>query len=222
MGSMAETKTILDTEHANSKSLPMQLTLAGRASPGFDPSFRAARRLDLGRGAWLDHAPEFLTGHERVFEELRASARWRRASRTMFDRVVEIPRMTAALPPSGPFRPLLDDVIEALSARYGRAMTSVTLALYRHGRDSVAWHGDRLGRQGTHALVATLSLGAPRRFLMRPTGGGPSRSFQLGWGDLMVMGGDCQRTWEHCVPKTHGPADPRISVMFRNVHEDPG
>ena len=69
--------------------------------------------------------------------------------------------------------------------------------------------------------VATLSLGGPRRFLMRPKGGGPSRSFRLGWGDLMVMGGAAQRTWEHCVPKPRGPANPRISVMFRNFVDDP-
>ena len=199
----------------------MQLTLTGRISPAFDPSLRGARRIDLGREAWLDHAPEFLSGHELVFDELRAAARWRVGTRTMYDRVVEVPRMTAALPPAGVFRPLLDDLAAALSARYGHAMTSVSLALYRDGDDSVAWHGDRHGRSMPQAMVATLSLGGPRRFLMRPKGGGPSRSFRLGWGDLMVMGGAAQRTWEHCVPKPRGPANPRISVMFRNFVDDP-
>jgi alkylated DNA repair dioxygenase AlkB len=57
-------------------------------------------------------------------------------------------------------------------------------------------------------------VGEPRRFLLKPKAGGPSLSFDLGWGDLFVMGGTCQQTWLHAVPKrTH--ADPRISIMLR-------
>ena len=62
--------------------------------------------------------------------------------------------------------------------------------------------------------MAIVSLGAPRRFLLRPAGGGTSRAFDLGWGDLLVMGGTCQRTWEHAVPKM-ASAKPRMSVQFR-------
>jgi alkylated DNA repair dioxygenase AlkB len=66
------------------------------------------------------------------------------------------------------------------------------------------------------ALVATVSVGAPRRFLLRPNTGGTSLSFSLGRGDLLVMGGSCQRTWQHAVPKSRRVGDePRIAIMFR-------
>jgi alkylated DNA repair dioxygenase AlkB len=81
----------------------------------------------------------------------------------------------------------------------------------------VAWHGDTIGRGRTEdTMVAILSLGTPRPLLLRPRGGGvrPLR-FEVGHGDLLVMGGSCQRTWEHAVPKTSQPVGPRISVQFR-------
>ncbi|MDQ2797291.1 MAG: alpha-ketoglutarate-dependent dioxygenase AlkB, partial [Actinomycetota bacterium] len=90
------------------------------------------------------------------------------------------------------------------------------LCLYRDGRDSVAWHGDRIGRGSTHdTMVAIIILGAPRALALRPAGGGTSRRYELGHGDLVVMGGSCQRTWEHAVPKTARTVGPRISVQFR-------
>jgi alkylated DNA repair dioxygenase AlkB len=106
----------------------------------------------------------------------------------------------------------------ALDARYGTSFERLGLALYRDGEDSVAWHGDRIARRMPEALVATVSLGAPRRFLVRPTGGGASHAWKLGWGDLLVMGGSAQRTHQHCIPKV-AHAEPRITVMFRPVWE---
>src|ERR1700722_8413756 len=92
------------------------------------------------------------------------------------------------------------------------------ICLYRTGDDSVAWHGDTIGRRShDETLVAIVSLGAPRRLLLRPKGGGRGHRFSLGHGDLLVMGGTCQRTWEHSVPKTARPAGPRISVQFRSA-----
>jgi alkylated DNA repair dioxygenase AlkB len=80
----------------------------------------------------------------------------------------------------------------------------------------VAWHGDRYGRGSREdTMVAILSLGAPRAFGLRPRGGGASLRYEIGHGDLLVMGGSCQRTWEHAVPKTAQPVGPRISVQFR-------
>src|SRR5262249_55236959 len=120
----------------------------------------------------------------------------------------------AILPEDGPGHPLLQALAAALSARYQRTLGEISLAAYRDGRDSVAFHGDRMGRQSHDTVVAIVSLGAPRRFLLRPSGGGASRAFDLGWGDLLVMGGTCQRTWEHGVPKV-ATARPRMSVQFR-------
>jgi alkylated DNA repair dioxygenase AlkB len=87
--------------------------------------------------------------------------------------------------------------------------------LYRNGRDSVAWHRDKLPQSLVDPIVALVSLGEPRRFLLRPRGGGRSHRFQLGAGDLLVTGGRTQRDWEHTVPKV-AAAGPRISVAFRH------
>ncbi len=110
---------------------------------------------------------------------------------------------------------------QALTAHYraelGEPFRTAGLCLYRDGRDSVAWHGDTIGRgRREDTMVAILSLGAPRALLLRSRRrGSPSRRYELGHGDLLVMGGSCQRTWEHAVPKTAQAVGPRISVQFR-------
>lgn len=192
-----------------------QVALFGREPPAFDASFSSLRRYDLDEESWIEHGSGFLRGHEALFEHLASSTSWRRESMPMYERVVDVPRLLARLPGDGPGHPIIDALRDALSGRYGIELCSVTMALYRDGDDSVAWHGDRVARELPQAHVVTLSLGSPRKFLMRPKeGGGRTLSFTLGWGDLMVMGGACQRTWQHCVPKAKR-ADPRLVVMFR-------
>jgi alkylated DNA repair dioxygenase AlkB len=195
-------------------SMTEQPTLFGHGEPGFDGSFPGLRRIPLGRGAWVDHLPAWVRGHEALFEALWSETRWRMERRPMYERVVDVPRLLATLPEDGPGHPLLGALAAALSARYGLRLSEISLAGYRDGRDSVAFHGDRMGRRSRDTVVALVSLGAPRRFLLRPAGGGASLAFDLGWGDLLVMGGSCQRTWEHAVPKMAN-ARPRISAQFR-------
>jgi len=140
----------------------------------------------------------------------------------MYEHEVDVPRLTAQAPAGGPLFALLRELSGALSERYRCALgiraeglsQGVALAQYRDGKDSVAFHGDRVGRDAAESIVATVSVGAPRRFLMKPNAGGPSHSWALGWGDLFVMGGTCQRTWQHAVPKC-ARAQPRISIIFR-------
>jgi alkylated DNA repair dioxygenase AlkB len=95
------------------------------------------------------------------------------------------------------------------------AFRSIGCNLYRDGTDSVAWHGDTVRKTMPEPIVAIVSLGQPRRFLLRPRGGGASIRYELGTGDLLVMGGTCQHTWEHSVPKARS-AGPRLSVTFRH------
>ena len=132
----------------------------------------------------------------------------------MYDRMLEVPRLYAIVPDDGPGHPLLSEMRQLLSVRYRQAFERISLSLYRDGRDSVAWHGDRVARNMPEAIVATVSVGAPRRFLLRPKGGGQSIALSLGHGDLVIMGGSCQRTWQHAVPKV-SQAPPRIAIMFR-------
>lgn len=194
----------------------LQPTLLGNEGPSFDPAFGALTRRDLGDESWIDHAQGFLAGHQPVFATLHDDTRWHGHRRVMYDRLVDVPRLTASIPRDGPGHPVIREIADALGERYGVTFDLVALALYRDGRDSVAWHRDKCrSERRSQALVATLSLGDSRRFLVRPHGGGPSVSFSAGWGDLLVMGGACQLYREHCVPKAR-QAGPRISVMFRS------
>jgi alkylated DNA repair dioxygenase AlkB len=196
-----------------------QGSLFGLGEPRLDPTLQGLRRLTLGAGAWVDHLPGWLEGHDVLFQALRQTTRWEHQRRRMYEQIVDVPRLVATLPDDGPGHPVLLHAADVLSRRYGLALNRLSLAYYRDGRDSVAWHGDRLGRLVDDTVVAILSLGQPRRFLLRPAAGGASRAFDLGWGDLLVMGGTCQRTWQHAVPKM-ALAGPRMSVQFRPDVDD--
>jgi alkylated DNA repair dioxygenase AlkB len=192
----------------------VQKSLLGRDEPTLDERLPTIARRELSDGAWFDYMRGFVCGHETVFDVLARTTTWRQVREQMYDRDVDVPRLVASLPDDGPGHPLIPRIQACLLQRYGEPFTRVSLALYRDGRDSVAWHGDTVAREMDAALVATVSLGEPRRFLLRPTGGGVSVGFALGWGDLLVMGGSAQRTWQHAVPKV-AHADPRLAVMFR-------
>jgi len=200
----------------------MQCALFGSGDPSFDAGLRGIRRVTLSEGAWFEHQPSWLDGHQRVFQQLVQSIDWQSQRRMMYEREVDVPRLLARAPSEGPLAELLRAVAGTLGSRYGRPFPNISLAYYRDGKDSVAFHGDKLGRLVDDAIVATLSVGEPRRFLLKPNLEGrpgsasasSSLSFDLGWGDLFVMGGTCQRTWQHAIPK-RAHADPRISIMFR-------
>ncbi|MEU9417309.1 alpha-ketoglutarate-dependent dioxygenase AlkB [Streptomyces sp. NPDC051000] len=180
------------------------------------------RRTELGAGAWVDHLPGWLSGSDALFERLAADVPWRAERRRMYERDVDVPRLLAfyraddALP-----HPALTDARTALTAHYaaelGEPFVTAGLCLYRDGRDSVAWHGDRSGRSATEdTMVAIVSVGDPRDLAFRPRDGGPTLlRLPLGHGDLVVMGGSCQRTMEHAVPKSTRAVGPRVSVQFR-------
>jgi alkylated DNA repair dioxygenase AlkB len=191
------------------------------AEPAVGELGSSVRRTALGRGAWLDRRPGWLAGADVLFERLAGVVPWRGERRQMYDRVVDVPRLLCfygeddALPD-----PVLDAARHALNEHYradlAEEFVTAGLCLYRDGRDSVAWHGDTIGRGRTEdTMVAIVSLGTPRPLLLRPRGGGPAGRHDAGHGDLLVMGGSCQRTWEHAVPKTARPVGPRISVQFR-------
>lgn len=178
-------------------------------------------RHHLTAGAWVDVARGWLGDADSVFATMVETVPWRAERRRMYDRVVDVPRLvhTYMIGEELP-HPALTAAREALSAHYlpelGEPFRTAGCCYYRDGRDSVAWHGDTIGRGGTEdTMVAILSLGAPRTLLLRPRTGGASRRHELGHGDLLVMGGSCQRTWEHAVPKSTKVLGPRISVQFR-------
>ncbi|MBF4161558.1 alpha-ketoglutarate-dependent dioxygenase AlkB [Nocardioides acrostichi] len=183
-------------------------------------SLADAQRTPLSHGAWVDLAHSWLPEPDTVFETLAREVPWRAERRQMYDRLVDVPRLvhTYMIGEELP-HPSLGEAREALSAHYqselGEPFRTAGCCYYRDGRDSVAWHGDTIGRGSTHdTMVAIVSVGDPRRLLLRPRGGGDSVAVEMGHGDLLVMGGSCQRTWEHAVPKV-AHSGPRISVQFR-------
>lgn len=194
----------------------MQARLFGAASgPAFDAAFRRARRVELSATAWYEHVPGWMSGDDLLFDQLAATIRWTESERVMYEKLVGVPRLTARLPADGDPPAVLTEALAAMSARYDRPVETLSLAWYRDGRDSVAWHGDRMGDQVADCIVAIASLRGPRRLKLRPHGGGREvAAFDLGYGDLLVMGGSCQRDFEHAVPKV-ASAPPRMSVMFR-------
>lgn len=179
------------------------------------------RRTALGGGAWIDLLPGWLSGAGVLFERLASDVPWKAEQRQMYERVVDVPRLLAFYRAGEPLpHPVLDEARRALSAHYsaelGEEFRTAGLCHYRDGRDSVAWHGDRIGRGAREdTMVAILSVGTPRDLLLRPRNGGETVRRPLGHGDLIVMGGSCQRTWEHAIPKSARSTGGRISIQLR-------
>jgi alkylated DNA repair dioxygenase AlkB len=209
------------------------------ASPA--PGPLSPGRTWLAHGAWVDVQRGWLSGSQELYDRLAAAVPWRAERRQMYDRAVDVPRLQCFYPEGADLPdPALDTARDALSSHYaaelGEPFRTAGLCLYRDGRDSVAWHGDTIGRGSSQdTIVAIVSLGTARPLLLRPRSGlgtwrgtGSARTpagrpaaiagtlrYSLGHGDLLVMGGSCQRTWEHAIPKSAGCAGPRISVQFR-------
>jgi alkylated DNA repair dioxygenase AlkB len=205
------------------RGVDFQSTLFDTVAEAPSVSPLAPERRVLGHGAWLDVQRNWLAAPDEVFSTLVADVPWRAERREMYERVVDVPRLlhTYGVGEGLP-HPVLTEAREALSAHYrpelGEPFVTAGCCYYRDGGDSVAWHGDRIGRgRSQDTMVAIVSFGDPRRLALRPRGGGESLSVTMGHGDLVVMGGSCQRTWEHAVPKV-AAAGPRVSVQFRPLN----
>jgi alkylated DNA repair dioxygenase AlkB len=183
-----------------------------------DTSFCGLERTQLDEDSWVDHCPRWMSGSDRAFEELLGNVTWGQRRRRMYDKVVDEPRLTSwqkINDPTAVSRQWLEEARAALSTHYGVRFDSIGMNLYRDGADSVAWHRDRIPPEIVDPVVALVSLGQPRIFLLRPQGGGKSRGFKLGQGDLLVTGGQTQRRFEHSVPKVKA-SGPRMSIVFRH------
>ena len=198
--------------------LTWQPSLFDSVAPAFDAAFAGVERIHLDPAAWVDYAPAWVEGSDELFAQVLEERNWGQRSRRMYENRVVEPRLTAPwnLRSGEPLQPpVLEDIRVALSEHYAIEFDSVGFNLYRDGRDSVAWHGDHIRKEIEEPIVALVSLGEPRRFLLRPREGGKSHAFMLGRGDLLVTGGKTQRTWEHSVPKV-AQAGPRISLAYRH------
>ena len=216
---------VFEPTYARGMTVDFQTSLFDEAGTESDPAVGPLagsplrRRLD--RGAWVDVRPGWVRGADELFARLVREVPWYAERRQMYDRVVDVPRLLRFYAAGEELPdPLLAEARDALSRHYapelGEPFTTAGMCYYRDGRDSVAWHGDTIGRSNTEdTMVAILSLGDTRRLSLRPRLGGRSIGFDLGHGDLLVMGGSCQRTWEHAVLKTSRAVGPRISIQYR-------
>ncbi len=194
-----------------------QTNLFGRAEAAIDTMFRSLRRVHLDADAWLDIAPGWLANDTALFEELERTRDWGQRKRWLYEQERIEPRLTSSwsVTSGAPLEPaILEAMRRVLSQRYDVSFDSVGFNLYRDGQDSVAWHRDKIRKEVETPIVPLVSLGEPRKLLFRPLGGGQSRAFPAGRGDLLVTGGTTQRTWEHAVLKV-AHAGPRISIAFR-------
>jgi alkylated DNA repair dioxygenase AlkB len=207
-----------------SQGLPLQGSLFDTVDEvGLRPLGPAVQRTQLTNGAWIDLRSGWVTGADELFSRLARVVPWHAERRHMYDREVDVPRLLKFYAENDELPdPVLAKARSALDTHYapelGEPFRTAGLCYYRDGRDSVAWHGDRIGRGATEdTMVAIISVGTPRALLLRPRGGGAGRTIRhvLGHGDLIVMGGSCQRTWEHSIPKTTKPLGPRVSIQFR-------
>jgi alkylated DNA repair dioxygenase AlkB len=187
------------------------------SSIALDISFATAKRIALDAHSWVEVVPGWMAGSRILLERLATAVPWRQHDRRLFDLTVREPRLTAE------YRHLQDvpekalsDAANALSRHYGIVYDNLWLNLYRDGQDSTGWHRDRFSCRRPECIVPVLTLGATRRFLIKPRMGGTSITFKPGSGDLIVMGGRSQEDWVHSVPKDPGITEARMSINFQS------
>jgi alkylated DNA repair dioxygenase AlkB len=191
-----------------------QSSLFDVADPYVDRTFGTARHIPLDEHSWLEYVPGWLTGSAELFDELQVQADWEQRTRWMFNQRVTEPRLTAEYPQAAQAPQALQDIAAVLSEHYGTRYDKLWINLYRDHRDGTSWHGDVIGKHQEQSIVPVLSLGATRRFLIRPRAGGASVGLRPASGDLIVMGGQAQVDWRHSVPKQATATGARISVNF--------
>jgi len=189
-------------------------------------------KIDLP-GADVEWRPGWLPEPEAeaLRQALREQVDWEVHRIRIFGRQVDSPRLSRWIgDPDARYRysgtdfvphdwpPVLDAVRTRLAADTGTSFNSVLLNRYRDGADAMGWHSDDEPELGPRPLIASLSLGAPRRFVFRHRQDkGLKRELVLGHGDLLLMGGDTQRLYHHALPRTAKPVGERINLTFRTI-----
>ena len=181
----------------------------------------ASLRLDP---AWLSRVEA-----DALFAALHAGVPWEMHRIRLFGRSVDSPRLScwigdpdATYRYSGtrfeprPWLPALQGLRERLATELGVPFNSVLANLYRDGRDAMGWHSDDEPELGPAPVIASVSLGAERRFLLKHRQDPALRTaLALGHGSLLVMAGNTQRHYRHALPRTARPVGPRINLTFR-------
>lgn len=201
---------------------PLQGDLFEDQNDTIDPridvgAFDYAIEHRLDDRSWITHVPGFVVGHGQLLTQLTTLEGWEQRRRWMYNRVVDEPRLTAEYGDLSQAPQIIVELATTLARRLDTPYDRVWMNWYRDNADGTGWHADRPANKAPTAVIPVLSLGATRRFLVRPVGGGPSTVFAPAGGDLIIMGGRCQRDWQHCVPKQKAIAGPRMSLNFSST-----
>lgn len=191
----------------------------------------AGERLELPDGEGVLYRRAFAPADRaRLFAALDRETPWQQPIITLYGRRIASPRLSAWYGDPGavyaysglrlepaPWTPTLQCLRERVESLARVRFNSVLLNRYRDGRDSMGWHSDDEPELGRNPVIASVSFGAARRFLMEHR----KRRLRLEWlledGDVLVLGGPTQHCWRHHVPKTREPVGPRINLTFRRI-----
>lgn len=190
---------------------------------------------DLGRGAWVSLDPTWLDPEEAtsLLQELIATETWEQRPIMVFGREIMQPRLIGwagtipykysgqTLPPR-PLTPTLQRLTDAAGEVAQTPFNHVLLNRYRDGADHMSYHSDNEPELGKDPVIAALSVGSPRRFLLRRKDRRRNHKVTLHHGSLLVMGGNIQHTWRHAVPKMANVEGERINITFRRLLGPPG
>ena len=180
----------------------------------------------------LVYLADFLTQPKALdcFARLQAELDWQQEVATIVGRRVPVPRLVCWHGDDGAiyrysglthypqaWTQTLLELKQAIETASGQPFNSVLGNLYRNGQDSMGWHADQEKVLGINPFIASLSLGAARRFKIRHNKTGETLDLLLGNGSLLLMGGALQHHWRHCIPKSREDVSPRINLTFRNI-----
>jgi alkylated DNA repair dioxygenase AlkB len=188
-------------------------------------------RIDLSAHSFLLDDPSFLEPEDadELLARLRAEIAWAQGHVVLFGKSIPEPRLTAWYGPfdyaysgrrlnAAPFLDPIAELCERIERASGERFNSVLLNRYRDGKDSVGYHSDDEPELGIDPVVASVSLGVARRFVLRPKrGSAAARSFELGHGHLLLMAGRCQAEYRHALPKQPRVGGERINLTFRRM-----
>lgn len=191
---------------------------------------RAATRTNLSPNSWIDHSSHWLPDADTTLRALASELPWQQERLHLYGKSLAQPRLTTvcgvSMNPASRYRRPNPVTPWTATADHVRTLVMQEVAdwepnglianRYRDGADSISWHSDSEPALGRHPLVVSVSLGASRVLKLRPAAGGkPTEAFELGHGDLLVMGGAAQEEFQHSIFKVRRPVGERISLTFR-------
>jgi len=196
----------------------------------------AAKVKNLGGGAWITYLPRWLTTDEATAlqDALTEQIPWEQRAIRMFGKEIMQPRLIGwggelpyrysgqTLPPR-PLGPPLASLLERVNQAVGCPFNHVLLNRYRSGADAMGYHADDEPELGYEPVIAAISVGVRRRFVMKAKGKRKTRrTVELAHGSLFVMGGTMQHKWYHGVPRQGSVQSERINITFRHLMGPPG